>query len=112
MAKDDYHVIVFRILGYLYKQLKNGLRPDPEALRPDGKICNQIPETYWKYILENMQEEGLIRGLKKEEGQEEYNHLEEQTANIQITVKGIEQLCDSRMGERVDQLLKGILNIG
>ena len=112
MAKDDYHVIVFRILSYLYRQLKNGEAPDPDMLRADGKICNRIPESYWKFILENMQEEGLIRGLEINPDEADSHPPEEQLDRLQITIKGIEQLCDSRMGERVDQLIKGILNIG
>ena len=110
MAKDDYHVIVFRILKYLYKRLKNGLPVEPEMLRHDSSIC-KINEVYWKYILGSMQEEGLIRGLKKDEDQEEYEHLEEPVAHIQITPKGIMLLSDNRMGERVDQLIKGVVKI-
>ena len=111
MAKDDYHVIVFRILKYLYKQLKNGKTPDPELLRCDSETF-RVNEFYWRYILITMQEDGFIRGLKKGKGEPGYDHLEDQLKNIQITTKGIELLTDSRMGERVDQLLKGILKIG
>ena len=32
MAKDDYYVIVYKILAYLYMQLKNG-----ENINPDFK---------------------------------------------------------------------------
>ena len=32
MAKDDYQVIVFRVLKYLYKQLKEGLPVEARAL--------------------------------------------------------------------------------
>ena len=56
MAKDDYHVIVFRMLKYLYHQLKDGLPPEPEMLMPDSKIF-EINEYYWKYVLRSMMEE-------------------------------------------------------
>ena len=39
MAKDDYHVIVFRILSYLYKQLKTGEAPDPDMLRANPRYA-------------------------------------------------------------------------
>ena len=39
MAKDDYHVIVFRILKNLYKWLKNSLSVEPEMLRHDSSTC-------------------------------------------------------------------------
>ena len=32
MAKDDYHVIVYQILAYLYAQLKAGEDPDEAML--------------------------------------------------------------------------------
>ncbi len=110
MAKDDYHVVVFRILRYLYMQLKEGKPVDPDMLRCDSKTC-QINESYWRYILISMQEEGQIRGLKKGKGQAGYDRLEDQLKDIQITPKGIEILSDSRMNERVDQLVKNILKL-
>ena len=110
MAKDDYHVVVFRILKYLYQRLKKGEPVEAEMLVCDSKIC-QINESYWRYIIISMQEEGLIKGLKKGKGQVSYDRLEEQLKNIQITPKGIDVLSDSRMGERVDQLVKEIIKI-
>ena len=111
MAKDDYHVIVHRMLSHLYKQLKKGESPDPDVLRPDSKICNRIPKSYWNYILVNMQAEGLITGLKINPDEAEDPQLEEQLGRIQITPKGIELLCDNRMSDRVDQLVRGVLSI-
>ena len=111
MAKDDYFVIIFRVLKYLYKQLKNGEPADPAMLRHDSKIF-QVNERYWTYILSNMQEDGLIRGLRRDPDREEYEPLEDQLKDILITPKGIEMLCDSRMSEKVDNLLQGILKIG
>ena len=110
MAKDDYHVVIFRIMKYLYQRLKKGEPVEPEMLLCDGKLC-QINESYWRYILISMQEEGLIRGLKKGKGQAGYDQLEDQLKDIQITPKGIDVLSDSRMGERVDQLIRGIIKI-
>lgn len=107
MAKDDYQVIVFRILKYLYNQLKNGLPVEAEMLGHDSKTCN-INEPYWRYIITSMQEEGLIRGLKTEADQADCEHLE----NVQITPKGIEMLSDNGTAKKVDDLIKGILNVG
>jgi len=110
MAKDDYHVVVFRILKYLYQQLKKGLPVEPEMLLPDSKAC-KVNETYWRYIIISMQEKGLIKGLEKGEG-EPYAQLEAQLKDIQITPDGIDLLSDSKMSDKVDQLIKGILSIG
>ncbi len=111
MARDDYHVLVFKVLVYLYKQLKSGEAPDPEMLRHDGSLF-QTNEKYWAYILTNMQEKELIGGLEKDEETNRCEHLEDQLQNIQITVKGIEYLLDNGVAERVEKLVKGILRIG
>ena len=111
MAKDDYQVIVFRILKYLYQQLKKGETVEAEMLGHDSKNC-KVNETYWQYIITSMQEEGLIRGLKTGEDQADFEQLEGQLGNIQITPKGIDMLSDSGVAEKVDNLLKGILSIG
>ena len=111
MAKDDYQVIVFRILKYLYQQLKKGLPAEAEMLGHESKTC-KINEPYWRYIITSMQEEGLIKGLKLGEDREDGVPLEDQLGNVQITPKGIGMLSDSGMAEKVDNLLKGILNIG
>ena len=82
---------------------------EPDMLRHDSKVC-QINEFYWRYVVTSMQEEGLIRGLDKGSG--EYDPLQEQLKDIQITPKGIEMLCDNRMNAQVDKLIRGTLHIG
>lgn len=110
MAKDDYHVIVFRTLKYLYHQLKDGLPPEPEMLMPDSKIF-EINEYYWKYVLRSMLEEDLIRGLTMNDDGSGPEQSSEMLKDIQITPKGIEYLNDNRMGQRVDQLINGVIKI-
>ena len=62
MAKDDYEVIVYRMLVYLYAVLKREIAFDAvtfaESVRKDVKS-----NAYFDKVLEMMQEEGLIRGL-------------------------------------------------
>jgi hypothetical protein len=53
MAKDDYHVIVYKILAYLYSCLKKGENPEKEYLLCDGALFN-INHTYWLYIIKNL----------------------------------------------------------
>ena len=52
MSKDDYFVVVYRILAYLYHCVKNGINPDMEYLTYNTKhfpVC----ESYWEYIIEH-----------------------------------------------------------
>ena len=54
MAKDDYFVIVYQILAYLYRCLKDGEDIETKMLEPDSPIL-KINRKYWLYIIENMQ---------------------------------------------------------
>jgi hypothetical protein len=106
MAKDDYHVIVYQILAYLYTQLKSGEQVDGDMLKHNGPYF-QINERYWLYIMQNMLEEGLIRGIviTKTWGKDIIvNDLD----NAQITPAGIEYLCDNTFIEKAKQFLKDV----
>lgn len=92
MAKNDYYVIVYNILAYLYQCLKNGVDPDDAKLRPNGKFLN-INEKYWKYIMVNLQEDGFINGLLVDESDNECNIY--RLDLIQITPLGIEFLTEN-----------------
>ena len=45
MARDDYFVIVYQVLKYLYDCLKKGEKPDRRYLINDEY---SIPENYWQ----------------------------------------------------------------
>ena len=59
MARDDYYVIVYKILAYLYIKLKTGEEIEPEMLMYDGSLF-QINRKYWVYIFENLFNDGYI----------------------------------------------------
>lgn len=50
MAKDDYEVIVYQVLAYLYNCLKKDIDVDPKLIEPQGKLFN-INSNYWSFIL-------------------------------------------------------------
>lgn len=62
MAKDDYDVIVFKILTYLYRKLKNKYE-DETYLYP---LTNDFPinENYFLSILEDLEEKKYVKNLK------------------------------------------------
>lgn len=60
MAKDDYFVIVCRVLTYLYACLKSGAEPDKSELGPERF---GIEPKYWLYIIENLQKQGYVSGV-------------------------------------------------
>lgn len=109
MAKDDYYVIVYKILAYLYVKLKAGEEIEPEMLMYDGTLFH-INRKYWVYIFENMVNDGYITGLSNISVGEGY-YLREQLPECQITPKGIEYLCENLLAEKAKQFLKDIKEI-
>ena len=59
MAKDDYHVIVYQILSYLYQRLKKGEPVDVSMLSPDSPLF-KVNKRYWAYIIYNLSRHGMI----------------------------------------------------
>lgn len=59
MAKDDYFVIVYKILPYLYVKLKSGEDVNPNMITHDNQLL-QINRKYWDYIMRNLIEDRYI----------------------------------------------------
>lgn len=106
MAKDDYHVIVYQILSYLYVQLKAGKPVDPKLLMPDSKYLS-INKKYWIYIMRNLINDGLIDNITVTEswdGEYDVQDLED----AMITPHGIEYLCDNSFLNKAKEFLKDV----
>lgn len=109
MAKDDYYVVVYKILAYLYVKLKAGEDIDPELIKPDGKFC-EINERYWTYIMIHMLHDGYVEGfsITRTYGAEcIINNL----GCIQITPSGIDYLCNNSLFEKAKAFLKDVKEI-
>lgn len=110
MAKDDYYVIAYQILSYLYNSLKKGRDIDEALLRHDSPLFKaKLNERYWKYIIRNLKEEGYIHGLIGQWLDDDYmiSCLEQ----AEITPKGIDYLCDNSLMEKAKKFLKGAKEI-
>ena len=109
MAKDDYHVIVYQILAYLYTCLKTDEAVDPALLQHDSKMMD-INRNYWVYIIENLQEQGYIRGAELSFAM---GHVlvNADLSACQITPAGIEYLCDNSTLKKAYRFLKEIKGI-
>src|SRR5699024_11789745 len=57
MAKNDYYVIVYRVLMYLYNCLRQDEVVDMQKLTPEYLHINQ---RYFEYIFDTVNDEGLI----------------------------------------------------
>lgn len=109
MAKDDYYVIVYKILAYLYKQLKNGQPIEKEMLIHNGRLFT-INETYWVYIFQNMLDQGFIRGINNSRAAGGF-YIAEQLEECEITPEGIGYLSDNNLMEKAKRFLKDIKDI-
>ena len=105
MAKDDYFVIVYQILSYLYQRLKRGVAVDGRDLEHNSRLF-QINKSYWAYILYHMKESGLTEGLGFIELDNQDYPLPVELSSCRITPKGIEYLCDNSFMEKAKAFLK------
>lgn len=109
MARDDYHVVVYQILSYLYQQLKQGNEIDVSLIKHDSKYL-QINRKYWKYVIISLFYEGYIKGVVVDEDIDE--NLEIYNLDkCEITPKGIEYLTDNSTIEKAKRFMKDLKDI-
>ena len=90
MAKNDYYVIVYRVLMYLYNCLRQDEVVDMQKLTPEYLHINQ---RYFEYIFDTLNDEGLI--LNKAYYEDMLGkHLE---SDIMISPKGISFLHENNI---------------
>ena len=93
MAKNDYYVIVYQILSYLYQRLKKGEDVDPRQISVDSDFFH-INKRYWNYIMVNLYRQGFVDGIVLIE----MDNAETTVARLeccQITPLGIEFLTEN-----------------
>ena len=106
MAKNDYFVLVYKILSYLYKCLKKGREPSEEYLKPLTKDF-PIEYSYWSYIMEHIVTDGYVENIviiPVENSEPIIKILD----NVRITPKGIEYLQDNSSMKKVAKYLKEV----
>ena len=103
MAKDDYHVILYQILSYLYQSLKLGQKIDPQMLMRDGKMF-QINQRYYEFIMESILLEGYVSGIQIEETMSGKYVIG--LEHMYITPKGIEYLMDNSFIKKAQRFAK------
>lgn len=110
MAKDDYFVIVYQILSYLYQRLKKGEPVDGRMLEHDSPLF-KINRRYWAYIIHHMSKTGLIEGVCFADMDGLGFPLAVSLDGCGITPAGIEYLCDNSFMEKAKNFLKDIREI-
>lgn len=105
MAKDDYFVLVYRILDYLYDCIRGRKKLELEYLQPMTEDF-PIEADYFSYIMENMCKSGYIEGIVllpiigSPQMKIKYTH------GLRITPAGIAYLQDNSAMSRAKEFLK------
>ena len=108
MPKDDYFVITYRLLTYLYTCLKRDKSPDP-AMLSAGYF--EIGASYWEYIIKNLYEDGYISGILVIQTVTPIDGIVKIQPNVKITPKGIQHLSDNSMFKRIKEFAKDVAAI-
>lgn len=105
MAKDDYHVIVYQILAYLYVQLKKGEDVDGVKISVNSDLYS-INKKYWEYVILNLSNEQYVRGITVI--RTDTGYIISNLDDAEITPKGIEYLTDKSFLKKAYKFAKNI----
>lgn len=110
MARDDYYVVVYQILSYLYYKLKKGEEIDEMQISHTGGKLIDINKKYWNYIMYNLYKDGYIEGVLLV-NVDNATPMVYNLSRCQITPKGIEFLTENSTIEKAKNFFKDIKEI-
>lgn len=106
MAKDDYDVVVFRVLAYLYAVFKRKIVF--EKLTFDPSVSKGLSDEYFKNVFRLITEEELIEGLSFVRVWGSQYILANSLDEMSIISKGIHYLKENdRMEKAKEAILRG-----
>lgn len=106
MSKDDYAVIVYQILAYLYDCLKKDRKVEGEKIYWNSSPYFAVNENYWKYVIVSMMDQELISGITLTQHWGQEYPIIQDLDSCRITPKGIEYVCDNSFMEKAKRFLK------
>ncbi len=96
------HVLIYKILNYLYECLKKGIHVDLAEFIRDCNLEN-VSEQYWQSVIEELDQHGYIKGvIIKSTKTQKIVLLKD---NFGITLEGVEYLQENSMMSKVKDLL-------
>ena len=105
MAKNDYFVMAYKLLKYLYDCLKNKRKPNMNYLTHESKYF-PVDEDYFDYLIEHLFEDGYIENVIVQYADDStIIYLDE---SVRITPKGIEYIQDNRKMRKIARAIKNI----
>lgn len=103
MAKDDYFVLVYKLLRYLYRCLKTNTPASWEIVAPHTKDF-PIGEEYFVYLLSHLLTDGYIEGIAEVKGVGRPTQFKP-TSGLAISPRGIAYLEENATMKRVGSFL-------
>lgn len=104
MAKDDYHVLVYKILTYVYACTKRKIAFRQEVYdKTIGK--GKVNEEYLTEVYHMLAKEGLVTGVSVTEAWGRDLILLSEESDMRITEEGIRYLQENDIMQKVKQLL-------
>ncbi len=104
MAKDDYDVLVCKVLVFLYKRLRKKTQEKPEDYIAPMTKYFPVDQDYLNYVLYHMKEKKLIEDIKiiKAWGGD---FIVLDISSICITPEGIAHLRDNSLMKKIAEKL-------
>lgn len=102
MAIDDMHVVMYRILSYLYECMKRDAAPDWTRC---GYEYLGIPRGYWTRIMTELIGRGYIAGVKSISAD---NEREFYPVAPEVTMAGVEFLMENSLMQRAMRFMKDV----
>lgn len=100
MAQDDMHVVMYKILAYLYKCMKEGVKPERGMYSADAVGIN---EAYWQSIMVELSRRQLVKGFDiMSTSGDDYVTIR----NPRITMDGVEFLMENSMMRKAFEFLR------
>ena len=102
MSNNDMHVLIYKILNYLYECLKKGIHVDLAEFIRDCNLEN-VSEQYWQSVIEELDQHGYIKEvIIKSTKTQKIVLLKD---NFGITLEGVEYLQENSMMSKVKDFL-------
>ena len=99
MSKDDFEVVAYKVLSYLYACLKAGAVPSEAKARE----VSRVGEVYFYAALSSLQEKGLIGPVK--EFRDAGGDVVGMAGTLSITIDGAAYLSDNGAMRRACRFL-------
>lgn len=103
MAHDDMHVLMYKVLAYLYRCMKEGVAPDAERVSCGGELFQGIPHAYWIQVMRELVDKKLVRGIAVFYSDDAPSVI---IRDPSVTLEGVEFMQENTMMRKAARFLK------